>query len=228
MRIFVTATGTDRGKTLFVSALMAYCKKRGIDMFPFKPIQSGAEDGYDVRRYFLEGEEALKNSMEYIYKTPASPHLAAEIDGLPYPCVERIVDRAKVLEAEYKNIVIEGAGGLLVPIDRAKKLLMIDLVVELKPHAILVVQSSLGAINDALLSIEAMKSRGICVEGFVLNDIERDVNKVIKEDNRVVIEEFSGVPCLGALPYIEDMSEEGLARVFASGIGVGFLSFRGL
>lgn len=223
MRIFVTATGTNRGKSLFVSALMAYCKREGIDIFPFKPIQSGAKEGCDASCYFLENKEALKKSMEYIYKTPASPHLAAEIEGLSYPCIEHIVDRVKKLEAEYKNIVIEGAGGLLVPINRTKKLLMIDLITQLNPRTILVVQSSLGAINDALLSIEAMKSRGICVEGFVLNDIEKGVNALIKEDNRIVIEEFGGVPCLGVLPYMEDRSKEALARVFALGIKVDSL-----
>jgi len=214
MRFFVTATGTDRGKSFFVASMLAWCYKNSISIAPFKPIQSGTFGGLiapDVKSYGVDTDTKFQM---YMYDKPYSPHLAAEVEGVGYPVLESIKSRALLLEEEFGRVVIEGAGGLMVPIDREKRLTVLDLAYLLDSPVILIVQCGLGAINDALLSLSALKQKNIKTVGFVINEQKNSCDEVIKKDNAVVIEQFSGVPFLGFLPYVEDKNRDSLAIGF--------------
>lgn len=220
---FITATNTERGKTLFAAGLTLWLRENDINIIPMKPVQSGTEGSKiapDLEYNFKitdinPTEEELKLIQPYCFSDPCSPHLAAERDNLPYPSINYIKDCAEKLLERYDMIIVEGAGGLLVPIDRKKKLYIIDLIKALDLDVILVAQSSLGTVNDTCLSIEALQKRNINIAGFIFNDWDKFYgDDYIRRDNSKVITEFTNVKYLGRMPYIENINKKNLLNVF--------------
>ena len=219
----MTATNTERGKTLFTTGLTLWLKENGFNVMPMKPIQSGMENSKiapDLEYNFKINninpkKEELKLIQPYCFSSPCSPHLSAERDNLPYPSINYIKNCTEKLLEKYNIVIAEGAGGLLVPFDRKEKLYIIDLIKALDFEVILITQSGLGTINDTCLSIEALKSRNINIAGFVFNDLGKlSENNYIKKDNSKVITEFTGIKYFGCIPYIENISKETLLNVF--------------
>ncbi|MEM9423948.1 MAG: ATP-dependent dethiobiotin synthetase BioD, partial [Spirochaetota bacterium] len=100
-------------------------------------------------------------------------------------------------------LLVEGAGGFYVPLDRRQRLMVADIAGRLGLPLILVAQSGLGAINDTCLSLEAIGQWGLPIAGFVLNDLSPEPSsQYIRDDNPQIISELSGIPCLGTLPYL--------------------------
>jgi adenosylmethionine---8-amino-7-oxononanoate aminotransferase len=197
--VFVTGTDTGIGKTL-----VAACLVRAWGMDYWKPVQTGlaeeAGDAATVRR--LTGIAADRvHPSAYEFQAPLSPEAAAALEG-------RNVELAAFrLPASERGIVIEGAGGLLVPLDGRH--LMIDLMAQLGCPVILVARSGLGTINHTLLSVEALRGRGLDMLGVVLVG---DLNK----SNKDAIEAHGGVPVIAELPWVETIDEaamESLARL---------------
>ena len=154
MKLFVTGIGTDVGKTV-ISAVLT--EKLGADYW--KPVQAGDLDNSDT----IKVKELVSNSQSVFHDEsfrlnhPMSPHAAAQREG-----VEINLDDFKIPETA-NNLVIEGAGGLMVPLNDRDCL--IDLIETLGAEVVLVSRNYLGSINHTLLSIEALKSRGIPVRG---------------------------------------------------------------
>lgn len=156
MNYFVTAIGTDSGKTL-ASAIM--CEALGADYW--KPVQCGLPRDVDTVRHLITNTASIFYPERYLLKTPASPHAAAKIDGISIE-----LDSFKLPST--KNIlIIEGAGGCLVPLNDQN--FMIDLVEIFGAEVIVVSNHYLGSINHTLLTIEALKRRNCAIRGLIFN-----------------------------------------------------------
>ncbi len=201
-RIVVTGTDTGIGKTVFAAALAG-----ALDGYYWKPIQSGLEDETDsdaVRRLSaLPAERILPE--RYRLRTPASPHLAARIDGVA-------IDAERFdLPATARPLVIEGAGGLLVPLTR--ELTYIDVLARWRAPLALCARTTLGTINHTLLSIEAIRVRGIPLLGVAFigdeNTSSEDIIVALGRTRR-----------LGRLPFLTQLSAGSLKAVFAAHFNV--------
>jgi len=201
MSVFVvTGTDTGIGKTVFSAALAG-----ALGGYYWKPIQAGIDPEGDsetvVRLSALPADRVLPEA--YRLSTPASPHLAARTDG-----IEIGLDRLALPRVD-GPLVVEGAGGVLVPI--SETLLMADLFAHWGKPVILCARTGLGTINHSLLSIEALRGRGVPIAGIAF------VGDPHAENERI-IPALGKVMNLGRLPHIPQLDPAGLAAAFASGI----------
>lgn len=190
-RFVVTGTDTGIGKTIFSAAL---AQATGASYW--KPIQAGLEEETDTQTVErLAGAAVLPEAYRLV--TPASPHLAAEIDGVTID-VER-------LNLPPGDLIVEGAGGALVPVTRTT--LYADIFARWQIPVIVCARTALGTINHSLLTIEALKSRNVPIHGLAfLGDAV--------PDSEAIIAEISGVRPLGRLPIIAPLTSETLADAF--------------
>jgi dethiobiotin synthetase len=201
-RIVVTGTDTGIGKTVFSAALAS-----ALDACYWKPVQSGLQEETDsetVQR--LSGLAADRILPErYRLKTPVSPHLAAAIDGVA-------IDVASLhLPAVARPLVVEGAGGLIVPLTH--EVTYIDVFAQWRVPLVLCARTSLGTINHSLLSIEAIRARGIPLLGVAfLGDENADSERIIVELGRT--------RRLGRLPRLAPLDAVSLKAAFAAAFDV--------
>ncbi|MEP7005861.1 MAG: dethiobiotin synthase [Sphingomonas bacterium] len=200
--IIVTGTDTDIGKTVFAAALAG-----ALDASYWKPVQAGMEGGGDALAVAtLSGLPPAQILPEaYRLQTPCSPHRAAEIDG-----VEIEIDRL-TLPAIHGPLIIEGAGGVLVPVTR--DLLFADLFARWGQAVVLVARTRLGTINHSLLSIEALRSRGVPILGIAF------VGDAV-EDSEATIASIGDVRRLGRLPHLEKLDAGTLQAAFLENFDV--------
>lgn len=196
--LFVTGTDTGVGKTVLSALLCA-----ALDAVYWKPIQTGTVDGTDretVMRIAGIGEHRTRPEA-YTFRPPVSPHLAAARDG-----VEINLERLEIpVNIRNEPFVVEGAGGVLVPINQ--KEFMLDLMARLKLPALLAARSSLGTINHSLLSLRALRSAGISVRGVVLIGEPN-------HDNRAAIEQYGQVQVIGEIPTLPELTRNSLLAVY--------------
>ena len=193
-RIIVTGTDTGIGKTVFSAALAS-----ALGATYWKPIQSGLEDGADADSVQTLGVERVLPEA-YRLTQPLSPHRSAELDGV-------VLDPDQLMPPEVKGaLVVEGAGGVLVPVTR--QLLFADLFARWGMPAVLVAWTGLGTINHSLLSIEALRARGVPILGVAFVG---DAN----DDNEATICQIGRVKRLGRLPILDPLDAETLAAAFA-------------
>jgi dethiobiotin synthetase len=173
MKYFVTAIGTDSGKTL-VSAIL--CEMLGADYW--KPIQSGTPRDADTVRKLVSNSRTIFHPERYLLQTPASPHAAARAEGV------EIVLHSMVAPRTANPLIIEGAGGCLVPLNDQH--FMIDLITHLQTEVVLVSNLYLGSINHTLLTIEALQKRNITVRGLIFNgDPNPESERIILHHSRL-------------------------------------------
>lgn len=194
MKIFITGIGTDVGKTI-ASAIVT----QALEADYWKPIQAGDLDNSDshkIQRYISNdyhsehSRSSVIHENSYKLNTPASPHLAAQLDGIE-------IDLKKITEPKTKNhLVIEGAGGVLVPLNNDD--CIIDLI-KIEYKIIVVSRHYLGSINHTLLTIEALKNRNLIVSGIIFSG---DENKSSEE----IILKKTGIKMIGRIdnePYFD-------------------------
>jgi dethiobiotin synthetase len=197
MTIIVTGTDTDIGKTVFAASLTAALGARY-----WKPVQAGLADGSDAASVVTLGVPADRVLPEaYRLTTPCSPHLAAEIDGVTIE-----PDRLALPDVD-GALVVEGAGGVMVPVTR--DLIFADLFARWAKPVVLVARTGLGTINHSLLSIEALRSRGVPILGIAF------VGDAV-EDSEATIATLGKVPRLGRLPRLDPLNAATLAEAFAT------------
>ena len=191
-KFIICGTDTDIGKTLISSFFV-----RGLNSYYWKPIQSGIEsetDSQTVEKITnLNKKKIIKEA--YVFSKPLSPHWAAEIDQ------KTINFNMLALPKLDGPLIIETAGGIMVPITR--NFLQIDQIKKWDLPVILVCKSSLGTLNHTLLSIEALEKRNINIIGLVING-EKHL------DNPKTLFEFSGIPIIAEFPYLQKIDSNKL------------------
>jgi len=206
--IFITGTDTAVGKTLIAAGLVAALKERGVDVGVMKPLESGAPSfgSAPIPRDALYLKEIagviddLNLINSYCFQTPLAPGVAAEKEGVEID-LKRIKMQYEELKGRHQFMVVEGAGGLLVPV--AEGVLLPELIKLLELPLILVARSSLGTINHILLSLFYCQEEGLEVKGVIMSESTPDADPS-EESNAQVVAQFSGVPVLGSLPYLRD------------------------
>ncbi|MFP4686918.1 MAG: dethiobiotin synthase [bacterium] len=209
---FVTATDTGVGKTVFTALAVAALRSKGVDCLPVKPVQTGCEPeeiapdlDFSLRANNLHPPaELLKMLCPVSYRAPASPHLASELEGM-FIDPQEIFNALDKLAEGGDYLAVEGAGGLMVPINRSY--LMLDLIEELELPVFIVSRLNLGTINHTLLTIEALKKRQIDIAGVVFNQPRPLEKGYVEKDNPRVIKKFGEVEIIGEIPYIPDLEE---------------------
>lgn len=198
--IIITGTDTDIGKTIFAAALAA-----ALGAAYWKPIQSGLADGCDGDTARRLGVQTILPEA-YRLTAPLSPHRAAELDGI-------VIDPTRLALPEMEGpLVVEGAGGVLVPVTR--DMLYADLFARWRAPVVLVARTGLGTINHSLLSIEALRARKVPLLGIAFSG---EAN----EDNEATIAAIGGLRRLGRLPRLDPLDAATLAAAFRDGFHLG-------
>jgi dethiobiotin synthetase len=225
--LFVTGTDTGVGKTLVTCAITAALRARGMDVGVYKPAETGCRrdgdclTGEDCGRLVAAAGHAqtVEETASYLFELPAAPLVAAEAAGARIDPA-RIVGGVERLGHQHEFVLVEGAGGLLVPI--AEGYAYLDLARELALPVVVVVGSRLGCINHALLTLGALERVELETAGWVLNamtaatgDAEADA---VTATNRRTIARFTAQRDLGAFPFVEPSARddpEALGRLAA-------------
>lgn len=170
---FITAIDTDAGKTIVTGLLGKYLKDKKADVMTMKLSQTGCEEvSEDIEKHRelmgeeLRAEDKSGETCPYLFKFPASPHLAAEMEGRVID-PERLIQSIHSIEGKYQEVLVEGVGGLMVPINQ--DVLVADFIQKHDFPVILVTSGRLGSINHTLLTLEVLKNRGISVYGVIYN-----------------------------------------------------------
>ncbi len=148
--------------------------------------------------------ETYQNMSAYQFEPACSPHLAAEMAGTEIDIAEMVI-AARILADTYEFILAEGAGGLIVPLNRRET--MLDLMQALKFPVLLAARPGLGTINHTLLSIRTLRSEGLEIAGVVFVATSDQEFTFIEEDNGATIEQFGKVPILGTIPYCPQLAD---------------------
>jgi dethiobiotin synthase len=205
---FITGTDTDAGKTVLTALLLSALHQRGHPVLPMKPAQTGCTDtipdlDYALALSGIAADSALKALMAPACYTPAcSPHLAAEMENRPLT-LAGLIDAYHALRPHAETLLIEGAGGALVPLNRKET--MLDLMTELQLPILIAARPGLGTINHTLLTIKALHQRNLSIAGFVFIHTRSDGSDFTESDNARTIAEFGQIPWLGTIPYIPDL-----------------------
>jgi dethiobiotin synthetase len=185
-RIFITGIGTGVGKTL-----TAACVTEALQADYWKPVQTGLEEGTDTEtvRSLLSNARTVCHKEVYCLREPASPHLAARLEQVRIE-VAPILQQASALQPSGRPLVIEGAGGLMVPLN--EDVFTLDLIRDLQAKVIIVAQNYLGSINHSLLTAKVLQQSGIPVLGWIFSgDYHSNEDEVVQ---------WSGYPKLGRIP----------------------------
>lgn len=205
--IFVTATGTDVGKTFISALLVIKMRDMNLNCGYFKPALSGAEliNGELIPGdcdYVLKTAGIMdRTPMEcasYVFKTAVSPHLAAQIENKEIK-KEKIKIDFDNIKKDYDYLVVEGAGGIICPFNLSQnnKILLEDIIKMLDLDVVLVASASLGTINYTYLTVHYLKSIGINIKGIVLNHYDDD--DIMCRDNRTQVENLCGVKVIATV-----------------------------
>src|SRR5262245_394165 len=215
--IFITGTDTGVGKTFFACGLAALLKGSGYEVGVMKPAETGCahNDGKPVPQDALALKEAsgcavpLERICLYQLREPLAPSVAAAREGTRID-IDRLMNIYNEINSSHDITIVEGAGGLLVPL--LPSYTYADLAQVLKLPLIVVAANKLGMINHLLLTLEHASCKGLRVLGYVLNHIESQPS-LAAETNREALVSLTGVPCLGELPYTKDLQSNKPAPV---------------
>lgn len=194
--IFITGIGTGVGKTV-----ASACVAEALGAQYWKPVQAGFEDGTDTETVReLTSPQVTVHDELYRLAMPASPHLAARAEGIVVQ-EERILERARQLQQPGRHLVIEGAGGLMVPLNG--DYFFLDLARALGAKVIVVAQNYLGSINHSLLTAMALRNAGVPVAGWIFSGAEHS--------NETDVVEWSGYPLISHIPAAGRLNPEFVA-----------------
>lgn len=207
--VFVAGTDTEVGKTVLTGLLGRYISENGYSVITQKWIQTGSAGFSDdigthlklMKRTRADIEDCMLEVCPYVFEYASSPHLAARLERKKISTA-KIKKSFKALSKRFDCVIVEGIGGALVPFDG--KNLVIDIAAELNLPVLLVAANKLGAINHTLLTVEAVRARGMNIAGIVFNTLGEDKNNIITEDNPRIIRKLTGEKILGCLPYTTD------------------------
>lgn len=214
---FVTATGTDVGKTFVTALLVKKWRDSGIDAGYYKAALSGAElrDGKwiagdaDYVKHVASLPDSQEELVSYVYKEAVSPHLAARKEGNP---VELAKVKADFVAATQRHefVFVEGSGGIICPIRYDdKKIFLADIMKELNLPLLIVTTAALGSINSCVLTVEYARARGLDIRGIIVNRYGISGNLQMEDDNIKMMGDMTGLPILTKIP--ENSADLGVA-----------------
>jgi dethiobiotin synthetase len=214
---FITGTDTNVGKTVVTACLANLFKNRGENVGVMKPIETGVDpecssSANSDAKFLIEVtgvQDTLEDVCPYRLKTPASPYQAAKIEGKEL-YLEKILERFRALQSKHSIMLVEGIGGLLVPITQRYN--VTDLALQMNLPLIIVSRIQIGTLNHTLLTINAARQHGLKVAGVILNPVHEGELDTIEEKQGSLIEELSDTPILGTCPHIHDVSSEGVIQ----------------
>lgn len=211
MNYFVTGTDTGVGKTLISCALLHAFAAQGKRVVGMKPIAAGcdAQGQYeDVLQLRAASNVAASYGQinPYCFVPAVAPHIAAHHAGVEIQFT-RIMTAYRELAAQAQVVIVEGAGGVLVPLNKTHD--VADLALELDVPVILVVGMRLGCLNHALLTVEAIAARGLTLAAWVANIIDDEMPA--REENIAALQQRIVAPLLGVVPYMQQISAQAAA-----------------
>lgn len=210
---FITGTDTSVGKTVVTACLATLFKSRGEDVGVMKPIETGVDpecssSANSDAKFLMEVtgvQDPLEDVCPYRLKPSASPYQAARIEGKELD-PEKILKRFRTLQSKHSMMLVEGIGGLLVPI--TSRVNVADLALQMGLPLIIVSRVQIGTLNHTLLTINAARQHGLQVKGVILNSSDDSEWDVIEAEQGSLMEKFSDTPILGTCPYIHNVSGE--------------------
>jgi dethiobiotin synthetase len=212
IELFVTGTDTGVGKTTVACALLAAARARGLRTLAMKPIETGcdpiAADALALERA-ASGDEAGDAPPLFRFTAPLAPSVAAELEGRAIDLAPIVLAAARLRARAPDLLLVEGAGGLLVPI--TEDIDMAGLAAALRLPLLVVARDGLGTINHTLLTLEAAAARGLPVAAVILTATTSATTDRDAARNALEIERRGRVPVLGRLPHLHDTSHASLA-----------------
>jgi dethiobiotin synthetase len=210
---FITGTDTGVGKTVTTACLLSLYRKHRLNVGVMKPIETGVDpecssSANSDAKFLLEvcqSSDPLSEVCPVQLKTAASPFQAAKIDNRAID-IDRIINSFHQLSDKYDNLLVVGVGGLLVPLK--PEYLVCDLIRDLGLPLLVVGRNTLGTLNHTLLTLRAAEQAGIAIRGVILNRTEPEENNAIESGHAGIITEFSGIPMLGEIPFLGQISEK--------------------
>jgi dethiobiotin synthetase len=223
--LFITGTDTGVGKTLVSMGLITLFKERGMHVGAMKPVESGCrrDNGGLIPEDAIQLKNAAKSQDDldiinpYALEAPLAPALAAEMEGVEIRL--EVIRRAfGALTSRHDMVIVEGAGGFLVPI--FGDFFMADLAKELHLPLLLVTEAKLGIINHTLLTLAHARERGIPVLGIVMNRTS-DQQGLPEMLNPVALKRWAKTPFLGSIPFMPGFDKEAVKRVIQTNLNLG-------
>jgi len=217
--IFITGTDTGVGKTFVSVGLLKVLKEMGHNVCPMKPVETGCGTlngklvPADALKLICTAEvnEPLDLINPYRFRQSLAPAVAADLEGVRISR-KKIISSFNKLSNKYDVTIVEGAGGIMVPVFR--KYFFIDLIKDLNLPVLVVARPGLGTLNHTLLTLEAAKNRGINVIGVIINCSSKIKNDASVQTNPEVIERSGDVPVLGIIPYFKNDHAYNYRRIF--------------
>jgi dethiobiotin synthetase len=226
--VFIAGTDTGVGKTLTTAAIARFLHQRGIHVGVMKPVTSGcaivkgelvSEDA-ELLKWASSCGAAATDIAPYLLKAPLAPSVAAAMENVQIR-FDKIRKAYRRLAEQHDFLLVEGAGGLFVPL--TGNLFISDLILSLQLPLIIVTQPNLGTINHTLLTCFCAKRLGIEVSGIIINQYPDDPGPAEKYAPDLIAE-LSGIPVLGMLPQVEGGNETAMVENLAESITRGQLS----
>ncbi len=207
---FITGTDTEIGKTIFTGLFGNLLNKKNITVTTQKWVQTGNQDyplDITIHDQLIKSSQTNNDTiqqcrMPYSFKLPASAHLAAKEENKMID-QNKIIQSLRYLEKNFNTVLIEGLGGIHVPL--TETLTTLDVLEQLKIHTIIIIPNQIGAINHALLTIEAIANRQIPISGFIINNMNTKTPEQVKQDNPTIIQSLSGITCIGSINNMKQL-----------------------
>jgi dethiobiotin synthetase len=206
---FVTATGTDVGKTFVTALLVKKWRDSGIDAGYYKAALSGAElrDGKwvagdaDYVKSIANLPDSQEELVSYVYKEAVSPHLAARKEGYPVE-LSKVREDFEAACNRHEFIFVEGSGGIICPIrkDDNRTIFLEDIIKTVNLPLLIVTTAALGSINACVLTVEYAKNRGLDIRGIIVNRYGTSKNQEMENDNIYMMQELTKLPILAKIP----------------------------
>ena len=227
--VFVTGTDTEVGKSVVAGGLALAFRERGIDVGVMKPAVTGCRthrgqrisEDVDFLVKASGSEDDPRLICPYMLRDPLAPEVAAKREGARID-IRTIKSAFKRLNEKHEALIVEGAGGLFVPIKQ--NCLMIDLIAAMAVPIVIVARPGLGTINHTLLSCEAARARNIGIGGVIINNYPQKPSTA-ERTNPDMIRRYARAPLLGVVPHLPDISVEncsldGLLKTMESSIDI--------
>lgn len=210
---FITGTDTGVGKTVVTACLAALFKSRGEGVGVMKPIETGVDpecsSSSDAKFLMEVAGVQSADVCPYRLKYPASPYQAARMEGKVLD-PEKILASFRALQSKHSMMLVEGIGGLMVPI--TQRYYVADLALQMGLPLIIVCRFQIGTLNHTLLTINAARQHGLKVAGVILNQSGESEWDAIEAEQGSLIEKFSDAPILGTCPHIHEVSSKGIKQ----------------